>query len=220
MGADEQIINPEACKKFLSTETDAKKDSLAEFGMRQYALGAQIDEKFKNDDEVKKYLKEEGYEQSKIDQMLSNKTDLEKVKQEIKDRYKSERDAIIASMAKKIESQTSTTEGKIDPTKDLSKIKEIRKELSSRADELKQLVHFNNVVSSYLEIGKEKNRNVASLFAEIEGGAESIKGADKDHIKEIEKKASEAGLKTKKDRTRTTFGIDNLNDLFRYTTEK
>jgi hypothetical protein len=111
-----KIIDAESCKKFISTDTEAKKKALTEFGIRQFALEDKIDDKFKNKAEVQKYLEDEGYETAKINQIIGNPTDLESVKKEISTRYKNERDAIISSMAEKIKSQTTSGDGKIDTT--------------------------------------------------------------------------------------------------------
>ncbi|MFA6238504.1 MAG: hypothetical protein WC635_14315 [Bacteriovorax sp.] len=222
-----KISDQEICKKFISMDTESKEKALTEFGIRQFALEDKIKEKFDDKGEVAKYLKEEGYSKEKIAAMTSNDPDIEKIKQEIRDRYTSERDAIISSMADKIKKQTTTKDGVLDTTTkpDQDKLKDIRDELSQRPENLKQLVHFNNVVSSYLEIDKGsagKSRNVASLFAEIKGGAKNIKGLDdtEKQIKEIGKAANTAGLKSEKGETPTELGIDTLNGLFKYTNEK
>ncbi len=217
-----KIIDTESCKKFISTETDTKQKAFAEFGIRQYALKSEIDNKFNDKKEVEKYLTEEGYEKSKITQMLSSDSELDQVKKEIKDRYNNERDAIVASMAKKISDQTTQDNGKIDSTVgslDSKKLEAIKTELSSRSQDLEKLVHFNNIVSSYIEIDKgggQKSRNVASLFAETENSSESFK---KDSI-EIKKKAAEASLKQEKGENAVDLSVDTLNSLFKYSTEK
>lgn len=225
LDANDQITDPEACKKFLSTDAKAKELALTEFGIRQFALEAKIDEKFNDKAEVEKYLLEEGYDKSKIAEMIKG-NDIETVKAEIKARYKAERDAIIATMADKIKSKTSKDDGKIDQTdqgRDQQNLKKIREELSSRSDDLKQLVHFNNVVSSYLEITKTdgtKIRNVASLFVEIKDGAKNFRDIDKDQSKEIEEKAKKAGLTSEKSGSSTELSVENLNSIFKYSTEK
>lgn len=220
------IADPEICKKFISTDTEAKEKALTEFGIRQYALEAKIEEKFNDKGEIEKYLKEEGYAKEKIAQMISDDLDLATVKKEIIDRYKSEREAIIASMAEKIQSKTTKDNGKIDTSatgSDQEKLVKIRKELSSRSDDLKQLVHFNNVVSSYLEIDKgngQKSRNVASLFAEIHNGAKEFRDIDKEQIKDINDQASKAGLKQEKGENQIELTVKDLNGIFKYSTEK
>lgn len=219
-------INKENCKNFISTDTDAKEKALTEFGVRQFALGDALDDKLKDKTEVEKYLKSEGYDDNKIKNMTSNKTDLDKVIQDIKDRYKNEREAIIATMAEKVKGKTTEKTGAIAGTKDTDKLVDIKKELSDRSEDLKQLVHFDNIVASYLQIstGKESFRNVASLYAEANNGAKTIKGVDnKDDSKKLKERADAAGLDkdvAKAANGGTTLGVDNLNSLMKYSTEK
>jgi hypothetical protein len=225
-----KILNAEKCKKFINTDADEKKKDFAEFGLRQFALGDEIDKKLGgNKDEVKKYLKEEGYTDDKIKAMLTSDADIATVKAEITKRYASERDALIATMADKIKKKTTDKEGlDASSSTDSSKLDEIRKDISSRSSELKQLVHFNNIVSSYLEIDSDgkKSRNVASLYAEINNSATKIDGAATDEIKEITKNSKEAGLDPNKDKGKengdaaTNLSVDTLNNIFKYSTEK
>ena len=222
-------INKESCKNFISTDTENKEKAMTEFGIRQYALGDALNDKLDNDKdktEVTKYLKGEGYDDNKIKNMTSNPADLKLVIQEIKDRYKSERDAIISSMAEKVQGKTTEKTGTIAGQTDSDKLTKIKDELKDRSEDLKQVVHFNNIVSSYLEIdnGKEKTRNVASLYAEVSNSAKTIKGEDiKDDSKSIKAKADAAGLEkdiAKNQNGGTNLSVENLNSLMKYSTEK
>jgi hypothetical protein len=218
------ITNAEKCKEFISTDKEDKTKALTEFGLRQFALEKTMKDKFSDRAEVVKYLKDEGYDQKKIDSMISNNIDLEAVKKEIQDRYSAEKNALIATMAKKIEAKTTKQDG-FDKSNDADQMSKIKTEITSRPDELKQLVHFDNVVSSYLEIDKgdkTKSRNVASLFAELDNGSSSVKGAGSDQLKEIRKNAEEAGLKASKGTNDegTTLTLETLNGLFKHSTEK
>jgi hypothetical protein len=216
-----KILDPEVCKKFISTNTEEKEKAFAEFGIRQYAHQSEIENKLNDKKEVEKYLEEEGYEKKKISQLLESDPNL-KIVEEIKERYKNERDAIIASMANKISGQTTKEKGKID-NNDVEKLSAIKSELLSRSDDLKQLVHFNNIVSSYLEIelsNGKKRRNVASLFAEVNNGAKTFRNIDKDQISEIKKKAAAASLSPEKGESPVQLGVDDLNGLFRYSGEE
>lgn len=219
-----QILDSEKCKKFISADRQDKEKAVTEFGLRQFALGDKMEDKLKNKSDVEKYLVEEGYKPEKIKEMLKDDNDLTTVKEEIKKRYESERNAIIASMAQKVEKKTTTKDG-FNATDDKSQMVKIKEEISSRAEELKQLVHFNNIVSSYLEIDKggTKSRNVASLNAELSNGSEKIKGGGADQIKEIQKNAKDSGLMKKTDPASdeaTNLSVDNLNNIFKYSNEK
>jgi hypothetical protein len=222
-----KISNTESCKKYLNINKDDKEKDLVEFGLRQNALGEKInnlaDKGTKED--VKKYLIEEGYKENVIADMIKNNEDLTKVKAEIKQRYINEKDAIIASMAEKIKAKTSSENGKIDnastsDTSDTGKLNKIKEDLKTRTSDLENLVHFNNVVSSYLEIdsGKTKSRNVASLYDEINNGSEAYKKDNKD----LRDKATKANLKEKTDSgdKGTDLSVENLNSIYKYSTEK
>ncbi len=219
----DKIKNVEACKKFVETDPEEKKKALAEFALRQYALQENLDAKLKDDNEVKKYLKDEGYDSKKIDELTKNTADIEKIRNEIKDRFKNEREALIATMADKIKSKTTVGDG-INVQNDQTNIAKIKSEIAKRPDDLKQLVHFSNIVSSYLTIesGGKISRNLASLYAEVNNSAKKIGTTDKDQSESIKKKAEEAGLKPKKDNLNggTNLDIDVLNKILKYATEK
>lgn len=218
-----QVKDTEACKKFIETDPEEMKKALAEFSLRQNALQENLDKKLENDEEVKKYLEEEGYKKEQIDKLMSKKEDLEAIKKEIKDRFANEKQALIDTMAQKIKGKTTEGNG-IDADKDKSKLSQIKAEISSRPDDLKQLVHFSNIVSSYLtvESGGKKSRNVASLFAEVNNSASKIPGADKDAASEIKKNADKAGLKENKGNGDSLINLDveKLNQLLKYSSEK
>ncbi len=226
VNSSNQIADVQKCKKFISTDSEDKNKAVTEFGLRQFALEKTINDKLDSSkEEVKKYLQEEGYEDKKIDEMLKDDTSVTKVKDEIKARYEAERKAIIATMADKVQKKT-TTSDTFDNQKDATKMDIIKKEIHARSDELVQLVHFNNVVSSYLEVETNgtKSRNVASLNLELKNGAKSINGADADQIKEIEKNAKNAGLNSNKTSSKSDgvidFSVETLNKILRYTNEK
>ncbi len=198
------IKNVEACKQFLSTNKNANEAALAELGMRQIAQEEMLTEELQSDDKVREYLKEEGYKDEDIQKMTASKDSIEDIRQQILNRFKNEKEAIIKEMAAKIQDKTSTEEGKID-AKDISKLSKIREDLSQRSTDLSSLMQFSNIVSSYLqtnnEATKEKSRNTASLFAE----ANSMDGDDKKALQEQIKKA---GLKENKDKKDSTSSVN------------
>lgn len=229
VGDDGKIIAPDKCKKFISTDTDEKKKELAEYGLRQFAQGAKIEDSFKGDNgknEVQKYLSDEGYKSDQIQAMLNSDDKIKEIKDQITKRYQNERDALIATMAKKIDTTTTKSKDGINVADDSDKMKKIKDDINSRAVELKQLVHFDNVVSSYLEIDTngKKSRNVASLSTELNNGSDKIQGTDAEQIKEIKKNAGEAGLlkssNSNNEDNGTNLSVENLNSIIKYTNEK
>ena len=210
---DNVIVNAKACEKYLSVNKEENDTALAELGMRQIAQQSILeDELASSDQKVRDYLKEEGFSKQEIETMTADKKSIEQVKTEIIDRYANQKAAIIKEMADRIADKTSATEGKIENTEsNLSKLEKIKKELESRSSDLQNLVYFNNVVSSYLEIsdGKGNNsRNTASLFAE----SNSIEDEQAKVMKEQIKKAS---LKDQKGSANTTnLEVQTINDAF------
>lgn len=208
----DQIKNIQACQKFLDTDRTQNEKALAEFGMRQLAQEETLKEELNSsDDKVRDYLKEEGYKDEEIQKLTEDKKSIEEIKDKILERFKNEKQAIIAEMAKKIESKTSTGD-KIDANADKSKISKIRSELLSRGDDLGGLVKFNNIVSSYLSFDDESTgktgRNTASLFAEAKTASdEATKKALQEQIKA-------ANLQENKDNSTINLNVDTINASF------
>ena len=215
------IINIEACKKYLNSNPDANLQAVTELGMRQMAQEEVLKDELNSPDKVAQYLKEEGYTPNQITEMTKDKDKSKETKDEILKRYAAQKAAIIAEMANRIDKKSTTVDGKIDAnsSSDKSKIEKISTELGSRSSDLQNLVYFNNVVSSYLEItdgsGKTE-RNTASLFAEVD----DMTGADGKDLKDQIKKAD---LKqNKKNEANTTdLNVDTINKAFlKYSTQK
>lgn len=218
---DGQIVNAEACKKYLNTNVEENSAALAELGMRYNAQEEILTEELKKDDEkVKSYLKEEGYNENQIAEMTKDPVNLDKVREEILKRYKDQKEAIIKDMAEKIKNKTATAEGKIDAN-DASKLDKIKNEMNGRTTDLQGLVKFNNIVSSYLEVkptgsnSKEAaGRNTASIFAE----ANSMKEEDK---KALMDQINQAKLSDQKGSANTiNLDVESINQMMKYEAEK
>ncbi len=200
-----KINDQEKCKKFLDTNANKNSDAVAEFGLRQFAKGDDLSEKLKNDDSVKAYLKEEGYSDSEIQQMTS-KDKIQGVRDQIAKRYENEKNAIIKAMADKVSRKTASTDGKIEEKDANNKMSLIKEDLKNRNEDLKNLIHFNNIVSSYLTIedqNKKSSRNTASLFAEVQ----SYNGADAEKLKDNLKNNKDL----KQDQTSSNLDVNTIN---------
>lgn len=214
---DNVIVNMAACKQYLSTNTDGNNKAIAELGMRQIAQeGVLEDQLNSSDDRVRDYLKEEGYSKNEIATM-TDKDNIESIKKQILERYRAQKTAIIKEMAAKIESKTSTADAKID-AKDLSKIALIKEEMSKRSEDLENLVRFNNIVASYLDVNdsstKKSERNTASLFAE----AKSMK---EDQAKVLNKQIEKAKLTDQKGTANSVdLNVEDINTLLKYETKE
>lgn len=208
--ANGMIADISACKKFLNTNKDANIAAVTEFGLRQFAQEDALNEQLNSgDDKVKAYLKEEGFEEAQINK-LSNKENIESTKEQIIERYKAEKRAIIAEMASRVDGKTVSENGQITSTTvdDKDKLETIRTQLSSRGTDLANLVKFNNIVSSYLAIdegGGKQSRNTASLFAE----SRTLQGED---AKIFQDNIKKAGLSDKKNSP--NLNVDTINDTF------
>lgn len=207
---EDKIVDPEACKKYLNTNTDESAKALVEMQMRQQMQEEKLDAALNSSDEkVIDYLKQEGFEDKEIEKLTKNEDAVKKARQEIMDRFRAQKAAIIKEMADKIQNTVSTENGKITNTEpDKTKLEKIGIELSARKDDLSNLVQFNNIVSSYIEIGdasgkdKTTSRNTASLFAETNSmdpvdSKELIVNRDKAKLTDQKGKAATVGLEVK-----------------------
>ncbi|MEA9358264.1 hypothetical protein SHI21_18660 [Bacteriovorax sp. PP10] len=217
---DGVIVNAKACEKYLSVNKDENDKALAELGMRQIAQESILEEELSSSPQkVKDYLKEEGYSKQEIETMTADQKSIDQVKKEILDRYSNQKAAIIKEMAERIAAKTSATDGKIENVDaNINKLDKIKKELESRSSDLQNLVYFNNVVSSYLEVDDRKgnsSRNTASLFAE----ANSL---EDDQGKLIKDQIKNASLKDQKGNADTTnLEVKTINDAFlKYSVQK
>lgn len=209
---DGAIVNVAVCKKYLNTNSGENETALAELGMRQIAQEAILEEELgSSDQKVRDYLKEEGYSANEIKEMTADKASIAEVKDQILKRYANQKAAIIKEMADRIQTKTAVAEGTVTPKGDISKLDKVKAELESRSTDLQNLVYFNNVVSSYLQIddGKGKlTRNTASLFAE----ANSL---EKEQSKLIKEQIKNADLKDQKGAANTTnLDVNTINSNF------
>lgn len=204
----------EVCKKFIAKDKKKKLEELAEMELRSKAM----EEKLKSDEfaeeEVKKYLTEQGYDESQISEQLSDTEKLDKLKKEILSKYENERKNLIAHLRDKIEK--TTIEGDFDRTKHKDILDNIAGEIEGKTKRFAQLVHFNNIVSGYLQVGEGEGakRNTASLYTELNDTQETIYGeANKEMLDSIKDVAQQAGLSENDSNEGTSqLGVDELNE--------
>ena len=215
--------NQEECKKYLIVGKDKedKVKELAEFELKRKVM----DEKIKNirsPAEIKQYLKEEGYENDEIDFMIGDSTDELVIRDAIERHYEKERNSLIAAVNQQLEKSSSkndeiTFEANNTNVSDMEVLARISKELKSNGIRYQEMMHFSNIISSFLSITieteekTEENRNTAALFRELE----HEKNAQKDRapaddtfmsgsdrlvdVIEMENKAKEAGVEETKE---------------------
>lgn len=208
----------ETCKKFLATNRTEQEGIVDEYDIRSRAMLAKIEKlkKEKSKDGLTQYLKEEGYSEDQISEMTSDDAKVEKLWTSIEEKYKNARKNLVDSMRRRMEGNTTKKDEQIvfsGQDNDKGAIDTIAAELTDKTDRYADLVHFNNIVSGYLEVGSgdEAKRNTASLFAEIESAGEGRQEA----AAEVRRAANEAGISDERDNENTdpaSLGIEEINE--------
>jgi len=228
-----------SCKKFLNTDKEASEKLKAEHALRLRGLSAKVsklDETTDDTKELEKYLSDQGLSKDAIGDQLAN-TNIKELKKQIIARYDAEKEQLIKSLNDQIDATTSKEEGKFDfadsNSKDLEKLEKIHKELSSKTESYAQLIHFNNVVSGFLDIeekGGKKKQNTASIKRELANSAfaqdnlegnETLKTAGyTDQNENLEESLSGVELKDDEEQG-ATLGVDKINTvILKYDTEE
>lgn len=182
----DDIQNPD-CTKYFNTDSEGSQKLVDEFSLRSKIQLEKVNTKIKDstDEEgVKKYLTEQGIEESKIADIIQNPDELDKIKKKIAERYKNERTALIDSMNDRLKKKTFATaesEGgdqAAADAKNKTTMENIETDLASKTEEYKQLIFFNNVVSSYLQVGSGESatQNTRSRFIELNDSAFNDQG--------------------------------------------
>lgn len=171
--------NRSGCEDFVISVED-RDTMLAEYTIRKQAQferlkqeigGGQTGEAV-NEDNVRAYLTEEGLTEAEIDQMIEEQT-LEGVASDITTRYNSERENLIASLRDRLRQQTQD-ESSGNPAPVFQTIQG-----QDRAQEIKEVIHYSNVVSAFFDIQCPPNDpdcgragvNTAALSRELESSA-------------------------------------------------
>ena len=205
------------CKKLIETDSKTNTEAVTDFGLRQLAQGDDLKEKLlKDKTTIAAYLKEEGYADNQIKDLTSD-AKIEDIKTKIQERFNAEKQAIITAMAEKVTGKTTTTDGTIDAKTDAGKLSQIRGELQTRNTDMANLIHFNNIVASYLSVeekGKPNSasRNTASLYAEINSDTT-------DDGKALKKKI-EANPDLKQNSNTADLKVDDINKLLQYRSDQ
>ncbi len=179
----DKIINPEACKKFLNTnqEDDARAiiQMKAEKEKRAKLLATLIEEK--DTEKIKELLLSDGYEEAEAEKLAQRVIDdKDGMALLIQNRYENRMDALIESTTKKMNA-ISVIEINENNQEAINKLKDIRDNLKNKTKEFAELVHFNNIVTSYLDItdGDGKTaKNIASAKRELSGNIFSDEFSD------------------------------------------
>lgn len=203
-------LDKDKCKKIIDTSTEKNSAAITDLGLREIAQEEVLTAKLEDSKNVEVYLKEEGYDKNEIKALISKDEDLAAIKAKIKARYASEKESIIREMSERIKKKTTANDGKVEKVDDNDKVEKIKKELSSRTTDMSNLIHFNNIVSSYLTISDDKNKTTSRNTASLNAEANSMSGEDGKKLKET--------IKNNKDlqgnEVNSTLDIKTINENF------
>lgn len=170
-----------ACKNILLSgkEAEDEQKKLNEYALRTKVLEEKLsDKKTMTKEEVSDYLKEQGYSEEDIKKMVEK--DLESLRKEIAKHYTEEKNAINRELQDRLKKITLKKDTE-DPKEKQSQITKLAEELESKPEQYKQLIHYNNIVQGFLELGN-KQKNTASIARELE----SNEGLSEEEIKKRE----------------------------------
>lgn len=178
---DGTIVDEESCSKYLSSDKEGQYALLGELKIQQELTLEKLDNIENNPEEVAKLLVEEGYTKEQAESLAA----VAGVKEQIRNRYDAKKNAILESLRKEIEAHT-TTGDEFDAVTDQGKIKAIADEINNRPENFSKLVHYNNIVSSFLKVtstDKDGNKvdqaNTATLSAEMKNSFLSEENREK-----------------------------------------
>jgi len=163
-----QNNDAEECTKYINNKDDQKKliKLKDELDLKRSLLENRL--RTMTAKEKEKFLKNQGYSDNEIVDILKN--DL--AKGVIVEKYKKEKEGIIESINQRI-SDHSTKGKNFDPENDQQTINQIKQELATKVNRYKDLIHFNNVISGYLQVGEgaDATKNLATMHREVEDSA-------------------------------------------------
>jgi heat shock protein HspQ len=169
--------DPEGCAEFTITQEN-KDRMLSEYTIRKEAQYQRLKKELEEngEDAARMYLAEEGLTEEQIDQIINDPR--RNIVEEIRQRYESEKNNLINSLKDRLSEQQA-----VDPDSPFA-----QREASaffntmaqqSRADEIKEVIHYSNVVSSFFRVcaagmsaddcrNDDSRRNTAALRRELE----------------------------------------------------
>jgi hypothetical protein len=244
---DYEITDAKTCEKYLLKDQEEIRKLQAEVKLRAEAFNNKIKALAENKDakEIEEYLIDQGYSEDEIESKfdLSDQAVLDSITNDIKNRVEREKEALIGSLREKIDGMTTEKAGDLKTTpgaftiddtsitEDSDRLIKIHKELSSDTENYTKLIHFTNIVSSYLEVGEgdDKTQNTASFYAEMENSAfdpendnTSAYVADQSKFETIETNTnigSDSRSPSSDDDTVKTVGREEINELLDYEAE-
>ncbi len=165
-----EIIDEQKCESYVQVESGETSKALvqmkAEKEKRKELLAALV--KKKDLEKLKQVLVNDGYTEEEATKVAQAVIDGESgVDELIKKRYDSRMEALLQSTASRIDAITVKSITNADAG---DKLKAIGEKIQGKTKEFAELVHFNNIVSSYLSVTDSegaKSKNVASARREL-----------------------------------------------------
>ena len=180
------------CEKFVDDKGSLSKKLLSEYSLRSRVVQEKIDTITADDADpkgIEEYLKEEGYTKDQIAAMMKEE-DIDKIKTQITNRFKKQREALHRSLKARIKkNQIDTGELESNGNRDVEKTKAermtaVHEDLKGRTERVSELVFFNNMISGFLtweregEKGKITGSNSAILYHELKDSVFEDTGRD------------------------------------------
>ena len=145
------------CKDYVleGKEIQDSKDRISEMALRMLAMEERVKKNLdasvagdqKATDELTQFFKEEGFNEEDIDKIIKNKEKVKIATKQIIKNYEQRRQAVINNLQNKLDKMVPKDD--TDQEK-LSIIKQVSQELMDRPKHYQQLLHYSNIVSSYL----------------------------------------------------------------------
>ncbi|MBF0298749.1 MAG: hypothetical protein HQK51_08515, partial [Oligoflexia bacterium] len=163
-----QSFDSEYCKGMSAADKKNFEKMEKEYKLRTEVMKHRIETM--TPEELHKFLEKEGRTSDEVKAIIArgNKIGPDKLKERIAQQYEKERDAIISKMREKFE--TSDLSSNKNTSKGTSKTVEILNELKDRPAEIRDLIHYTNIVSGLLTVKDSKGRtssNVQSALREV-----------------------------------------------------
>jgi hypothetical protein len=226
------VVDQEACKKYLSDKKEENTKLIAEADTRTRALERKMDDSFAEDKDkgVRTYLKDQAFSDEEIEALIAKKS-IDQLAVDIKKRYKAEREAYIETLANKIKGKTKDDDN-LELGDNKNRLDSIREELTTKTKRYTELVHFTNVVAGYLKVtgaGNESGRNTTSLAIELGDSAYDPTGASSGprgpaassgadaHTEAIKAAATGIGINPVVEENKdSSISAKSINDILKY----
>ena len=174
-----QNIDAEGCDQvsLKQEKFDQQKEEIVEIGTRMRAMEFKLEDSLgkiasgdqQAKDNLRVLLQEEGFESGEALKIIDDPEKSKKVVADILKSYKEKRKSLIKSLSDRLQ--------KKDPKNIQSRIQEVKKSYKNKAKKMVELVHYSNVVASFLIVEKQdgsKSFNVFRAKQELKGLASDL----------------------------------------------